>query len=327
MVRPAGTPGRAAPGAPCPDRQSLSVPVPLGPPELSAHRLQASVQARLDRAYGAIKPDSDRLQREVRPEMEDQDHPLVVTEGAQRAEQLVVGKHLREWVGGGYRVGGAVEGHQADLAATPQPIAADVDQDPVEPCVETGRVAQRGSGAPGPDQRILRGVLGFSVIAEDQAGQPERPIQATVGEFQNALGRSVADPFRSSFVAAPGRTLICGPDHTHKTRLDGETVLGWWRRIDVPSRRRRGLAVLGKALPRDDRSGIKRPDDDSGRSGGTGPDAVDLALDCLPGRVVDRRTQSTAAVVREKLWIPSSVAATSCDVAYCLPTPERMRPG
>src|SRR4029079_7034821 len=142
-------------------------------PELPTHCLQASVKARFDRTHRAVKASADRLQREVCPEVKDQDHSLVVTERSQRAEQLIAGIDIAERVVDDYGACRAVEGHEADLAPAPQPIAADVDQDPVEPGVEPGGIAKRRSGAPGPDERILRCVLGLGPIAENQAGEPE----------------------------------------------------------------------------------------------------------------------------------------------------------
>ena len=113
--------------------------------------------------------------------MQDQDHPLVVAERPHRSEQLIVGVDLAEWVVDDDGPSGAIKGHEADLAAAAEPIPADVDQDPIEPGVETRRVAQCRRRAPGQDQRILGGVLGLGLIAEDQAGQPECPIQTAVG--------------------------------------------------------------------------------------------------------------------------------------------------
>ena len=58
-------------------------------------------------------------------------------------------------------------------AMAPEPsrlIDAGVDEQPVEPGVEAIRVAQRGQHAPGPDERVLDGVLGLIGIPEDEPG-------------------------------------------------------------------------------------------------------------------------------------------------------------
>src|SRR5712691_11469305 len=99
------------------------------------------------------------------------DHDLQVgIEGSHRSNGLVSVKKTLEWVVSRAHGRGVVERDLANLAATPELIAADIDEDPIEPGLETGGVAQETGRSPGPQQRLLCRVLRFLPIAEDQAG-------------------------------------------------------------------------------------------------------------------------------------------------------------
>ena len=69
----------------------------------------------------------------------------------------------------------------------PHPVAADVDEDPVEPGVEPILVAQRLPTRPGAGDGLLRGIFGFVPIAQDERGEPVAHKQARVIECGEGL--------------------------------------------------------------------------------------------------------------------------------------------
>ena len=62
------------------------------------------------------------------------------------------------------------------MAAEPaRLIDAGADEQPVEPGVEAVRVPERGQITPGPDERVLHGVLGLFGVPEDEPGGGVQP--------------------------------------------------------------------------------------------------------------------------------------------------------
>ena len=77
-------------------------------------------------------------------------------------------------------------------AALADEIDAGVDHQAVEPVVERRGVTQPRQAAPGPDQRLLDGVLGQIRVAQDEAG---RGVQARAGRADEfSEGMPVASP-------------------------------------------------------------------------------------------------------------------------------------
>ena len=72
-----------------------------------------------------------------------------------------------------------------------QAVAADVDEDPIEPGLEPGWIAQRRPPAPGLDERVVRRVLRLDRVAEDGARQTIGGVKMLVGEAQEG-GRALA---------------------------------------------------------------------------------------------------------------------------------------
>ena len=80
-------------------------------------------------------------------------------------------------------------------AVAPEParlIDAGADEQPVKPGVEAVGVAQRGQITPGPDERLLDGVLGLVGIAQDQPGGGVQPEDR--GACQRGEGVMIASP-------------------------------------------------------------------------------------------------------------------------------------
>src|SRR4029079_10297212 len=67
---------------------------------------------------------------------------------------------------------GLVQVEELDIGPMPADssslIDAGVDEEPVEPGVETVGIAQRGQITPGPDERVLHGVPGPFEVPEDE---------------------------------------------------------------------------------------------------------------------------------------------------------------
>ena len=146
---------------------------------------------------GMSEPARDRLDRQVAVVAKGDDDPVVGRQRRDGVGQDVAVVRLREWV----------TGRDRDLgrdvrrlpARGPQPIAAGVDEDPVEPRLEPRRVAQRRPLPPGLVERVVRGVLGVGRVAQDRAGQAIGRVEMVVGEAQEGLrrARSAARPRRA----------------------------------------------------------------------------------------------------------------------------------
>jgi hypothetical protein len=138
------------------------------------------------------EPVGDVVDGQVRPEAEDDRYAQVdiqVVDGREEvalADQPVVGVDARliDCLG--------VDRYEPDDPAASQPIAADVDEDPVEPRLEPCWISERPDPAPCPNERVMGRVLGVIEAAEDEAGEPIGAIELMVGESNEpglGLGR------------------------------------------------------------------------------------------------------------------------------------------
>src|SRR4029079_18593937 len=93
-------------------------------------------------------------------------------------------------VGGWVRRTSRVERDKTDPALTPQAIATDVDEDPVEPSLERRRITERPCRLPRPQQRFLGRILGFVLVAEDQTGQTVCMVKRLRREPAELFGRA-----------------------------------------------------------------------------------------------------------------------------------------
>lgn len=140
------------------------------------------MQPRLDGPDRPADALSDGVQSEIGPVVEDDDLPVVLVERGHRPEDLIAVEERPEWIptrAAGFAI---VERDQPNLASAAKAIAADVDEDPVEPGLEPGRIAQGGRSTPGAQQRILGRVLRLVLIAEDQAGQSIGAVKLPIGQ-------------------------------------------------------------------------------------------------------------------------------------------------
>ncbi len=154
----------------------------------------------LHRAGGYAKSLGYLLNWQVPPVPQYDDDPLV---GRQPGEG---GLEREPGIRGSVRVGcrhlgGVVEGNDANRPGMPHPVAADVDEDPVEPGVEPIHLAQCSPTRPGPGDSFLRRVFGLVAIAQDQGCEPVALQESRViegGERLEAfatpgLGRAVGE--------------------------------------------------------------------------------------------------------------------------------------
>jgi hypothetical protein len=75
-------------------------------------------------------------------------------------------------------------------------VAADVEQDPVEPGIEPARVAERSPAGPGPGYGFLSCVFGLVAVAEDESGEPIALEQPSVVEGREGFDSMRVGPIR-----------------------------------------------------------------------------------------------------------------------------------
>ena len=122
-----------------------------------------------------------------------------------------------------------------------QPIAAGVDEDPVEPRLEPRRVAQRLPLAPGLDERVVRRVLRLGRVAQDRPGQAICPVQVLVGQAGEGGGAN-------GVLAGHDGRAICQFDDLGRLPHDDMTIEGGktfiWAGGRIPGRVARWSARL-----------------------------------------------------------------------------------
>jgi hypothetical protein len=134
------------------------------------------VEARFRRPERDPQRDGDLRQWQVEIVMKDDEGTRLRLEAAKAASELIAVNGDRE---------AAIDGWRVDVAEldidtmTPKParlIDAGADEQSVEPGVEAIGAAQRRQVTPGPDERLLDGVLGLVGVTQDEPGgriQPE----------------------------------------------------------------------------------------------------------------------------------------------------------
>jgi hypothetical protein len=155
--------------------------------EPTPHRRQTPVESRLDRPDGPADALCDTFQGQVGPVVEQDHDPLVVIECGHRPENLVAIEDRPERIPLGAGESGIIDRDHSNLAATAEAITADVDEDSVEPRLESGRVAQRSGRPPGPQQGILRRILRLMLIAEDQPSPAVGAVKLAVGKAKESF--------------------------------------------------------------------------------------------------------------------------------------------
>ena len=134
------------------------------------------MESRLDRSERPAQALSDVFQREVRPEAEDDHDSFVRRQRVESSEQRLTFDEGRERIATDW-FGPAVDRDETDDVSPTKPVAAAVDEDPVEPGAEHGGLAQRVERLPGNDEGVLNGVLGLVRVGEEKPGQSVGPIE------------------------------------------------------------------------------------------------------------------------------------------------------
>jgi hypothetical protein len=101
--------------------------------------------------------------------VEDHDDPLVRLEKIQQPERLVPIENLAERIAGVGESVGSIERDETDPTPAAESIAAEVDEDPVEPWTEAVCVPEQTDRSPRPDQCVLGHVLGLVRITASRA--------------------------------------------------------------------------------------------------------------------------------------------------------------
>jgi len=96
---------------------------------------------------------------------------MIVVQRRHRTEDLIPLDKISERIPDRRERAGIVHGDEPNQSATAQPITADVDEDPIEPGLEAGGVAQRGSRPPGAQQGVLGRVFSLLSVAKHQPGK------------------------------------------------------------------------------------------------------------------------------------------------------------
>jgi hypothetical protein len=128
-------------------------------------RLNRVVEPGFDRPEPLAGLFGDLLERELGEVAQDDDHSLV---GWQPVHGSAEGIGFSAALGPvlGLRLGHAVHRQEPDATPAAQPVATDVDHDPLEPGIEAIRVAEAGEALPGDQRGILDRILGLDLAAK-----------------------------------------------------------------------------------------------------------------------------------------------------------------
>jgi hypothetical protein len=163
-------------------------------PLLIAHRLKRPMQVRLDRSSRPTQSFGNFGEREVRPVVEDYDHSLICRQMTHEAESLVMVEKGAERIGHGPVVF-RLKLDEMDPAVSSHPVPAGIYDDPIEPGLECGRVAQRSRRLPSSDCRIMGDILGIGSLTKEQAGESVGPVKPERYLSREIFVGLVLDPY------------------------------------------------------------------------------------------------------------------------------------
>jgi hypothetical protein len=129
---------------------------------------------------------ADLVERQADIVVEHENGPLVHVQAAEAALQLVTVEQAEVGIGLGNLERGDVDLHRTPAPALACLAMAGVDQQPVQPGVETIRIAEPADVPPGGDERLLDSVLGEGVVTQDQSGDDEEPAGRDRASSANA---------------------------------------------------------------------------------------------------------------------------------------------
>jgi aminoglycoside phosphotransferase len=190
---------------------------------------------------GLGRPDGDaqgfgRLaRRETDMEVQHQDRSLRMAQAPERPVQLVSVGELRGAIGLG-RLGRQDGDLGTPPAAFPPDVRAGMDDQPVQPGVESVDVPKVRKIAPRPNERVLGGILREFGVAEDQSSDPVQPIDGAACQHAEGLAVSASrqvDEFRLHGSLLVGRPIWsptryggarCDPVHSSAARTAADRI-------------------------------------------------------------------------------------------------------
>jgi hypothetical protein len=143
---------------------------------------RGEMESRLDRAGRDPESVGDVSDPEVEVEAERDDDPVIDAqplEGAIEDETVI---DPAERVGSLAVVAFGLDLDDGSTACPAQSIATDVDEDPLEPGLESSRVTKRSVALPGGHDGVVGRILRFDTIAEDDPGQSISSVKVLIGE-------------------------------------------------------------------------------------------------------------------------------------------------
>lgn len=158
------------------------------------------MQSRLDRARGDPEPPRDVVDRQVRPEPEDDDGALVGGEDIERSERCVGLDDCRERVRRHRSVTGAVDRDEADDSPSAKAIPAGIDDDSIEPRLELRLVAELTDRTVGSLEGVADRILGLGRGTQDEARESKGTVELGSRQLRKPLRWgppvSLQDPLR-----------------------------------------------------------------------------------------------------------------------------------
>lgn len=127
------------------------------------------VQTGLDGPDATVGALGDLLEGQITEIAQDHHHALVDGQRLERLAKRFLFVAALVLVGTGplWKLG-----HACPVLPLSQSVMTAVDKDPLEPRLETGRVAQPRPGAPGSNERVLDSILSLGPVAQQDGGQP-----------------------------------------------------------------------------------------------------------------------------------------------------------
>jgi len=134
------------------------------------------------------------------------DRPLFGRQPAESAfEQVPVG-HGEELIGSGRSVDRQDPKVRGSATLPRRMVDADIDEEALEPRIESVRIAEAPEVTPGDHQRVLQGILGPIDVAEDPLGGREEVVLANADQVD--IRRPIPVPCRLDEIAVHGLCLV-----------------------------------------------------------------------------------------------------------------------
>ncbi len=146
------------------------------------------MESRLDGALALPCSRRDLRDAQVLDDTEDDHDPMLRSKLIEGTAKSVAFSGAREGVGS--EAISRLDPRDPRSPTSPQPRAAFVHEDAIEPRLEPVRIAQVVPVQPGPDGGIVDGVLGVDGITKHQCREPVGPLESTLGELLECLAAS-----------------------------------------------------------------------------------------------------------------------------------------